>query len=82
MLPDAVLPPSMEHSYAQWLERTYQPKESRGPQTGKTNSLLSSVNIQSGVTRSLPLKSHGILTVVSSYLLFSVQFLFMSVSKW
>ncbi|CAB1351242.1 unnamed protein product, partial [Coregonus sp. 'balchen'] len=24
MLPEAVLPPSKEHSYAQWLERTYQ----------------------------------------------------------
>ncbi|XP_061598303.1 histone-lysine N-methyltransferase 2B isoform X3 [Cololabis saira] len=32
MLPEAVLPPSKEHSYAQWLERTYQPNESRGPQ--------------------------------------------------
>ncbi|XP_073338890.1 histone-lysine N-methyltransferase 2B isoform X2 [Pagrus major] len=60
MLPEAVLPPSMEHSYAQWLERTYQAKESRGPQTGKTNSLLSSVKIQSGVSHSLPLKSHGV----------------------
>ncbi|XP_036948392.1 histone-lysine N-methyltransferase 2B isoform X2 [Acanthopagrus latus] len=60
MLPEAVLPPSMEHSYAQWLERTYQPKESRRPQTGKTNSLHSSVNIQSGVSHSLPLKSHGV----------------------
>uniref|UniRef100_A0A3Q3MGY6 [histone H3]-lysine(4) N-methyltransferase n=1 Tax=Mastacembelus armatus TaxID=205130 RepID=A0A3Q3MGY6_9TELE len=29
MLPEAVLPPSKEHSYAQWLERTYQSKESR-----------------------------------------------------
>uniref|UniRef100_A0A8C4F679 [histone H3]-lysine(4) N-methyltransferase n=1 Tax=Dicentrarchus labrax TaxID=13489 RepID=A0A8C4F679_DICLA len=27
MLPEAVLPPSKEHSYAQWLERTYQPKD-------------------------------------------------------
>ncbi|KAM9824640.1 histone-lysine N-methyltransferase 2B-like [Neosynchiropus ocellatus] len=25
MLPEAVLPPSREHSYAQWLERTHQP---------------------------------------------------------
>ncbi|KAM8884680.1 histone-lysine N-methyltransferase 2B isoform 2-T2 [Synchiropus picturatus] len=25
MLPEAVLPPSKEHSYAQWLERTHQP---------------------------------------------------------
>lgn len=42
MLPEAVLPPSKEHSYAQWLERTYQPKESRGPQTGKTDSSATS----------------------------------------
>uniref|UniRef100_A0A8C8DIC4 [histone H3]-lysine(4) N-methyltransferase n=1 Tax=Oryzias sinensis TaxID=183150 RepID=A0A8C8DIC4_9TELE len=33
MLPDAVLPPSQEHSYAQWLERTYQAKEPRAPQS-------------------------------------------------
>ncbi|KAF6723488.1 Histone-lysine N-methyltransferase 2B [Oryzias melastigma] len=32
MLPDAVLPPSQEHSYAQWLERTYQAREARAPQ--------------------------------------------------
>uniref|UniRef100_UPI0037E73F0E histone-lysine N-methyltransferase 2B isoform X2 n=1 Tax=Semicossyphus pulcher TaxID=241346 RepID=UPI0037E73F0E len=58
MLPEAVLPPSKEHSYAQWMERTYQPKESRGPQAGK--ALLSSVTPQqSGVSHSLPLKSHG-----------------------
>ncbi|XP_045913778.1 histone-lysine N-methyltransferase 2B isoform X3 [Micropterus dolomieu] len=58
MLPEAVLPPSMEHSYAQWLERTYQPKESRGPQAGKTESVLSSVaTLQSGVSH--PLYSHG-----------------------
>uniref|UniRef100_A0A3Q3KFA8 [histone H3]-lysine(4) N-methyltransferase n=1 Tax=Monopterus albus TaxID=43700 RepID=A0A3Q3KFA8_MONAL len=43
MLPEAVLPPSKEHSYAQWLERTYQPKESMGPQAGKADALLSSV---------------------------------------
>ncbi|XP_030596227.1 histone-lysine N-methyltransferase 2B isoform X2 [Archocentrus centrarchus] len=42
MLPEAVLPPSKEHSYAQWLERTYQHKESRGPQTGKTDSSATS----------------------------------------
>ncbi|KAG7240990.1 hypothetical protein INR49_026168 [Caranx melampygus] len=46
MLPEAVLPPSKEHSYAQWLERTYQPKESRGPAVGKTDSPLSSLNTQ------------------------------------
>ncbi|XP_029975945.1 histone-lysine N-methyltransferase 2B isoform X1 [Salarias fasciatus] len=55
MLPEAVLPPSLEHSYAQWLERTYQLKESRGPHKGKTDSVLSSVAVrQSG----LPLYSH------------------------
>ncbi|XP_031595415.1 histone-lysine N-methyltransferase 2B isoform X2 [Oreochromis aureus] len=42
MLPEAVLPPSKEHSYAQWLERTYQLKNSRDPQTGKTESLVTS----------------------------------------
>ncbi|XP_076610280.1 histone-lysine N-methyltransferase 2B isoform X4 [Chaetodon auriga] len=63
MLPEAVLPPSKEHSYAQWLERTYQPKESRGPQAGKTDSLLSSVTTQqSGVSRSFPLYSHGVMS--------------------
>ncbi|XP_032391321.1 histone-lysine N-methyltransferase 2B isoform X2 [Etheostoma spectabile] len=61
MLPEAVLPPSKEHSYAQWLERTYQPKESRGPQAGKTDSVLSSVTTQqSGVSHSLPRYSHGV----------------------
>ncbi len=64
MLPEAVLPPSKEHSYAQWLERTYQPKESRGPQAGKTDSLLSSVTTQqSAVSHSLPLYSHGMETM-------------------
>ncbi|XP_028317360.1 histone-lysine N-methyltransferase 2B isoform X3 [Gouania willdenowi] len=43
MLPEAVLPPSLEHSYAQWLERTYHLKESRADQTEKTNSVLFSV---------------------------------------
>ncbi|XP_067468836.1 histone-lysine N-methyltransferase 2B isoform X2 [Thunnus thynnus] len=61
MLPEAVLPPSKEHSYAQWLKRTYQLKESRGPQAGKTDSLLSSVaTLQSGASHSLPLHSHGV----------------------
>ncbi|XP_026202752.1 histone-lysine N-methyltransferase 2B isoform X2 [Anabas testudineus] len=46
MLPEAVLPPSKEHSYAQWLERTYQPKESRGPQAGISDSWLSSAGTQ------------------------------------
>ncbi|XP_078478549.1 histone-lysine N-methyltransferase 2B-like, partial [Lampetra planeri] len=39
MLPEAVLPPSKEHSYAQWLKRTYQLNEPRGPQGGETASL-------------------------------------------
>lgn len=39
MLPDAVLPPSKEHSYAQWMERTYQPRDSRGLQTQPSSVL-------------------------------------------
>ncbi|XP_051245478.1 histone-lysine N-methyltransferase 2B isoform X2 [Dicentrarchus labrax] len=67
MLPEAVLPPSKEHSYAQWLERTYQPKECRGPQAGKAGSLLSSVTTQlSGVSHSLPLYSHGVMSDVET----------------
>ncbi|XP_022073088.2 histone-lysine N-methyltransferase 2B isoform X1 [Acanthochromis polyacanthus] len=58
MLPEAVLPPSKEHSYAQWLERTYQARECRGPQTGKTEPLLPSVTAQQpGGSHSLPLYS-------------------------
>lgn len=69
MLPEAVLPPSKEHSYAQWLERTYQPKESRGPQAGKTDSLLSSVATQQfGASYNLPLHSHGMETIEACYL--------------
>lgn len=56
MLPEAVLPPSKEHSYAQWLERTYQSKESRAPQTAE--SIESSV-----ASRSLLLHSNGIETI-------------------
>ncbi|XP_029023836.1 histone-lysine N-methyltransferase 2B [Betta splendens] len=56
MLPEAVLPPSKEHSYAQWLERTYQAKESRGPQAGKT-PLSSLPTQQPGASNSLPLCS-------------------------
>lgn len=37
MLPEAVLPPSKEHSYAQWLERSYQSRESRSSQMGNTD---------------------------------------------
>lgn len=57
MLPEAVLPPSKEHSYAQWLERPYQPKESRGPHAGKTDSL------HSGVSHSFHLNAHGMETI-------------------
>ncbi|XP_029920057.1 histone-lysine N-methyltransferase 2B isoform X2 [Myripristis murdjan] len=47
MLPEAVVPPSKEHSYAQWLERTYQlPKESGGIREATTNSLPFSVTTQ------------------------------------
>ncbi|XP_069372843.1 histone-lysine N-methyltransferase 2B isoform X2 [Paralichthys olivaceus] len=61
MLPEAVLPPSKEHSYAQWLERTYQLEESRGPPVGKSDSLLSSLTTQQcGASHSLPLHSHGV----------------------
>ncbi|XP_075962062.1 histone-lysine N-methyltransferase 2B isoform X1 [Anarhichas minor] len=61
MLPEAVLPPSKEHSYAQWLERTYQPKDTRGQQAGKTDSVLSSVTTQqSDVPHGHPLHSRGV----------------------
>uniref|UniRef100_UPI003AADCCE6 histone-lysine N-methyltransferase 2B n=1 Tax=Centroberyx gerrardi TaxID=166262 RepID=UPI003AADCCE6 len=57
MLPEAVVPPSKEHSYAQWLERTYQlPKESRGPQEGNTKSLPPSVTTH----KSGAVLSHGV----------------------
>ncbi|XP_034560328.1 histone-lysine N-methyltransferase 2B isoform X2 [Notolabrus celidotus] len=58
MLPEAVLPPSKEHSYAQWLERTYHPREYRGHHKGKT--LLSSVTLQqSNASHSRHLSTHG-----------------------
>ncbi|XP_068567242.1 histone-lysine N-methyltransferase 2B isoform X3 [Cebidichthys violaceus] len=61
MLPEAVLPPSKEHSYAQWLERTYQPKDTRGQQAGKTDLVLSSVTTQqSDVLHGHPLHSCGV----------------------
>uniref|UniRef100_A0A8C3A7N4 [histone H3]-lysine(4) N-methyltransferase n=2 Tax=Cyclopterus lumpus TaxID=8103 RepID=A0A8C3A7N4_CYCLU len=61
MLPEAVLPPSKEHSYAQWLERTYQSKEIWGQEAGKTESVLSPVTTQqSGVTHERPLYSRGV----------------------
>ncbi|KAM3595775.1 uncharacterized protein V6R79_002613 [Siganus canaliculatus] len=61
MLPEAVLPPSKEHSYAQWLERTYQPREARGLQAGKTDSVLSSATTQhSDASHNLPAHSDGV----------------------
>lgn len=62
MLPEAVLPPSKEHSYAQWLERTYQPRESRGPQAGKPDCLSPVNTHQSGASHSLPLHTRGVMT--------------------
>ncbi|XP_068189928.1 histone-lysine N-methyltransferase 2B isoform X2 [Antennarius striatus] len=63
MLPEAILPPSKEHSYAQWLERTYQPRELGGPQTGKIDSMLSSAATQqSGVSHSPAFYSHGVMS--------------------
>ncbi|KAM8840679.1 histone-lysine N-methyltransferase 2B isoform 2-T2 [Spinachia spinachia] len=60
MLPEAVLPPSKEHSYAQWLERTYQPKVTRGQPAGKPDSVMSSVTTQQpDVAHNPPLRSRG-----------------------
>ncbi|KAM4630890.1 histone-lysine N-methyltransferase 2B [Polymixia lowei] len=67
MLPEAVLPPSKEHSYAQWLERTYQlPKEeSQGLQEG--NPALSSVTTpQSGAAHSVPFSSRVVVSDLES----------------
>ncbi|XP_061616531.1 histone-lysine N-methyltransferase 2B [Phyllopteryx taeniolatus] len=41
VLPEAVIPPSKEHSYAQWTQRTYQLRESRGTQARKADLLHS-----------------------------------------
>ncbi|KAI4818454.1 hypothetical protein KUCAC02_011795 [Chaenocephalus aceratus] len=50
-----------EHSYAQWMERTYQPKEPRGPQAGKDESVVSSVTTQQfDVAHGRTLYSHGV----------------------
>ncbi|KAF7662794.1 hypothetical protein LDENG_00226930 [Lucifuga dentata] len=60
MLLEAVLPPSKEHSYAQWLERIYEfPIESRGLQEGNTSSLSSVTTQQLGTVYGLPLDSQG-----------------------
>ncbi|XP_061903580.1 histone-lysine N-methyltransferase 2B isoform X1 [Entelurus aequoreus] len=37
--PEAVHPPSKEHSYAQWIKRAYQPRECRGAYAGKAGFL-------------------------------------------
>ncbi|XP_013997626.2 histone-lysine N-methyltransferase 2B isoform X1 [Salmo salar] len=59
MLPEAVLPPSKEHSYAQWLERTYQVTRGSGclQQGNSIPSLYSVTTHQSRALLSLPLKS-------------------------
>ncbi|XP_071230884.1 histone-lysine N-methyltransferase 2B-like isoform X2 [Salvelinus alpinus] len=61
MLPEAVLPPSKEHSYAQWLERTYQVTRGSGclQQENSIPSLYSVTTHQSRALESLPLKSQG-----------------------
>ncbi|XP_041758803.1 histone-lysine N-methyltransferase 2A isoform X1 [Coregonus clupeaformis] len=61
MLPEAVLPPSKEHSYAQWLERTYQVTSGAGCfQQGNCIPPPSSVTThQPWALEGLPLKSQG-----------------------
>ncbi|XP_020356343.2 histone-lysine N-methyltransferase 2B [Oncorhynchus kisutch] len=61
MLPEAVLPPSKEHSYAQWLERTYQVTRVSGclQQGNSIPSLYSVTTHQSRALESLTLKSQG-----------------------
>lgn len=79
MLAEAVLPPSKEHSYAQWLERTFQPRESRSPWAGRMDPLLAPDTEQSpGVTCSLPIYSAGEETVVTCSFHVCVSFLMMS----
>ncbi|XP_017279835.1 histone-lysine N-methyltransferase 2B isoform X2 [Kryptolebias marmoratus] len=55
MLPEAVVPPSKEHSYAQWMERTYQPRESRGPQIQADRKPDSVLTQESGAPLNTPL---------------------------
>ncbi|MEQ2208214.1 hypothetical protein XENOCAPTIV_029384, partial [Xenoophorus captivus] len=64
MLPEAVLPPSKEHSYAQWMERAFHTREFKGLET-QTGSTLSSVAAQEARAkiRSASHKSHHILTL-------------------
>ncbi|CAJ1083355.1 histone-lysine N-methyltransferase 2B isoform X3 [Xyrichtys novacula] len=59
MLPEAVLPPSKEHSYAQWLERTYQPVELRDREPGETWPSSSGTPQQAGVLHSHHQSSQG-----------------------
>ncbi|XP_061672689.1 histone-lysine N-methyltransferase 2B isoform X2 [Syngnathoides biaculeatus] len=44
VLAEAVIPPSKEHSYAQWTQRTYQPRESKGT-PGRKAELLHSQGV-------------------------------------
>ncbi|XP_076005868.1 histone-lysine N-methyltransferase 2B isoform X2 [Genypterus blacodes] len=62
MLFDAVLPPSEEHSYAQWMERTYHlPKEPWGPEEGDMGSELSLYDTElSGAVQSPLVDSFGV----------------------
>ncbi|XP_035650950.1 histone-lysine N-methyltransferase 2B-like isoform X1 [Oncorhynchus keta] len=61
MLPEAVLPPSMEHSYAQWLERTYQVTSGSGflQQGNSVPPPSSGTTHQPWALEGLPLKSQG-----------------------
>ncbi|KAM4725415.1 histone-lysine N-methyltransferase 2B isoform 2-T2 [Anableps anableps] len=45
MLPEAVLPPSKEHSYAQWMQRAYHTRDSKGLEA-QTGFMQSSVATQ------------------------------------
>ncbi|KAG7268577.1 hypothetical protein CRUP_003186 [Coryphaenoides rupestris] len=58
MLPDAVPPPSKDHSYAKWLERTYRACEDSPAQAPSLPDAQ--------IATSLPLKSPGVLRDVTS----------------
>ncbi|XP_027892949.1 histone-lysine N-methyltransferase 2B isoform X2 [Xiphophorus couchianus] len=47
MLPEAVLPPSKEHSYAQWMERAYRTREA---QTGATPTSVATWDSRSTIS--------------------------------
>ncbi|XP_034016282.1 histone-lysine N-methyltransferase 2B [Thalassophryne amazonica] len=67
MLPGAVLPPSQEHSYAQWLERTYHLATISGPPGGNAKSQLSSgTTYLSGARPDQSVLPHGAVTSVES----------------